>query len=66
MGNSNSKLNSRKVEPTMTITGNHEVPVKNVLNPINSLKKILNEKKSLQKLLLPLSLCLICYQLGLR
>jgi len=46
MGNSNSKLNSRKVEPTMTITGNHEVSVKNVLKPINSLKKILNEKKS--------------------
>ena len=45
MGNTNSKLNSRKVEPTMTIAGNYEVPVKKVLKPINSLKKILNEKK---------------------
>lgn len=46
MGNTNSKLNSRKVEPTMTIAGNHEVPVKKILKPINSLKKIFNEKKS--------------------
>ena len=45
MGNTNSKLNSRKVEPTMTIAGNYEVPVKKILKPINSLKKILNEKK---------------------
>ena len=29
----------------MTIAGNYEVPVKKVLKPINSLKKILNEKK---------------------
>ncbi len=46
MGNTNSKLNSRKVEPTMTIAGNHEVPVKKILKPINSLKKIFYEKKS--------------------
>jgi len=46
MGNSNSKLNSRKVEPTMTINNKYEVPVKKVLKPINSLKKLLNEKKS--------------------
>lgn len=46
MGNTNSKLNSRKVEPTMTILGNYEVPVKKVLKPINSIKKILNKKKS--------------------
>lgn len=46
MGNTNSKLNSRKVEPTMTVAANYEIPVKNVLKPINSLKKILKEKKS--------------------
>ncbi len=45
MGNANSKMNSRKVEPTMTIAGNYEVPVKKVFKPIKSLKKILNEKK---------------------
>lgn len=45
MGNSNSKLNSRKVEPTMTIAGNYEVPAKKVFKPIKSLKKILSEKK---------------------
>lgn len=45
MGNSNSKLNSRKVEPTMTIAENYEVPVKKIFKPIKSLKKILNEKK---------------------
>ena len=46
MGNSSSKLNSGKVEPTMTIAKNYEVPVKKVLKPINNLKKILSEKKS--------------------
>tara|TARA_B100001175_G_C19393886_1_gene582829 strand:- start:293 stop:475 length:183 start_codon:yes stop_codon:yes gene_type:complete len=46
MGNTNSKLNSRKVEPTMTVATNYEIPVKNVLKPINNLKKILKEKKS--------------------
>ena len=45
MGNSNSKLNSRKVEPTMIIAGNYEIPAKKVFKPIKSLKKILNEKK---------------------
>ena len=45
MGNSNSKLNSRKVEPTITIAVNYEVTVKKVFKPIKSLKKILNEKK---------------------
>lgn len=45
MGNVGSKLNSRKVEPTMTIAGNHEVPVKKIFKPIKSLKKILSEKK---------------------
>ena len=46
MGNSNSKLNNRKVEPTITVAGNYEVPVKKVLKPINNLKKVLREKKS--------------------
>lgn len=46
MGNSNSKLNSRKVEPTMTINNKYEVPVKKNLKPINSLKKVLKETKS--------------------
>ena len=46
MGNSNSKLNSGKVEPTITVSGNYEIPVKKVLKPINNLKKILSEKKS--------------------
>ena len=46
MGNSNSKLNSGKVEPTITVAGNYEVPVKKVLKPINNLKTILSEKKS--------------------
>lgn len=46
MGNSNSKLNSRKVEPTMTINNKYEVPVKKILEPINSLKKVLKETKS--------------------
>ena len=46
MGNSNSKLNSRKVEPTMTIDNKYEIPVKKVLKKINNIKKILNEKKS--------------------
>ena len=46
MGNSNSKLNSRKIEPTMTIKGNYEVPVKKILKPINNLKKVFKEKKS--------------------
>ena len=46
MGNTNSKLNSRKVEPTMTIAGKYEVPVKKILKPINSLKKVLKERKS--------------------
>ena len=32
MGNSNSKLNSGKVEPTITVAGNYEIPVKKVLN----------------------------------
>ena len=45
MGNSNSKLNSVKVEPTLTLAGNYEIPVKKVLKPINNLKKVLNEKK---------------------
>ena len=45
MGNSNSKLNTSKVEPTMTIAGNYEVPAKKVFKPIKSLKKILNERK---------------------
>ena len=46
MGNSNSKLNSGKVEPTITVAGNYEVQVKKVLKPINNLKKELSEKKS--------------------
>ena len=46
MGNTNSKLNNKKVEPTMTISGKYEVPVKKILGPINSLKKVLKEKKS--------------------
>lgn len=46
MGNSNSKLNSSKIEPTMTINNKYEIPVKKVLKPINNIKKILNEKKS--------------------
>lgn len=46
MGNSSSKLNSVKVEPTLTVAGNYEIPVKKVLKPINNLKKVLNEKKS--------------------
>lgn len=50
MGNTNSKLNSRKVEPTMTIAGNHEVPVKKIFKPIKSLKKILSEKKKSDKI----------------
>ena len=45
MGNTNSKLNSRKVEPTMTIAGKYEVPVKKIFKPIKSLKKIVNEKR---------------------
>ena len=45
MGNSNSKLNSRKVEPTMTIAGKYEIPAKKIFKPIKSLTKILNEKK---------------------
>lgn len=45
MGNSNSKLNSRKVEPTMTIAGKYEVPVKKIFKPIKSLKKIIKEKR---------------------
>ena len=45
MGNTNSKLNSRKVEPTMTIADNYEVPAKKIFKPIKSLKKILSEKK---------------------
>ena len=45
MGNSGSKLNSRKVEPTITIAANYEVPAKKIFRPIKSLKKILNEKK---------------------
>ena len=45
MGNSNSKLNSRKVEPTMTIAGNYEIQAKKIFKPIKSLTKILNEKK---------------------
>ena len=35
MGNTNSKLNSRKVEPTMTIAGNYEIPAKKVFKPIS-------------------------------
>ena len=46
MGNSNSKLNNGKVEPTITVAGNYEVPVKKILKPINNLKKVLREKKS--------------------
>ena len=45
MGNTGSKLNSRKVEPTMTIAGNYEVPVKKILAPIKSIKKIVNKKR---------------------
>tara|TARA_B100000963_G_scaffold70065_1_gene58417 strand:- start:2566 stop:2751 length:186 start_codon:yes stop_codon:yes gene_type:complete len=45
MGNTNSKLNNRKVEPTMTIAGKYEVPVKKILKPIKSIKKIVNQKR---------------------
>ena len=45
MGNTNSKLNSSKVEPTMTVAANYEIPVKKIFKPMKSLTKILNEKK---------------------
>ena len=38
-------MNNRKVEPTMTIAGNYEVPVKKILAPIKSIKKIVNKKR---------------------